>query len=156
MTKELRQDVIALVGKSPHTIAATLREIGVSKSSYYRWRQGSGNGNQRKGSWNALRDEERKAIVAHDLTQPHLPPRQLASRVWQVTNQRVHGTPGRSEPRTLGSTSRARNYESDSGRQLEEDRLQSSRGPDDDPISSLTQSLKLNCVGIVMCGHPWR
>jgi putative transposase len=83
MTDPRRREIVALVGKSPHTIAATVSEIGVSTSSYYRWRQRfQGPGGPRpkapKSAWNALRQEEREGIVKHALAQPHLTPRELA------------------------------------------------------------------------------
>jgi hypothetical protein len=37
MTDPRRQEIITVVGKSPHTIQATLNEIGVSRRSYYRF-----------------------------------------------------------------------------------------------------------------------
>jgi transposase len=83
MTDTRRQEVIALVSKSPHTIQATMSEIGVSTSSYYRWRQrfqGPGGAQPKapKSAWNALRDEERQGIMDHALAQPHRTPRELA------------------------------------------------------------------------------
>ena len=39
MTDRRRKEILAVVGKSPHTIQATLNELGVSTSSYYRWRR---------------------------------------------------------------------------------------------------------------------
>ena len=38
MTQQGRREIVKLVSKSPHTVAATVAEIGVSKSSFYRWR----------------------------------------------------------------------------------------------------------------------
>jgi len=81
MTDPRRQEIITVVGKSPHTIAATLSEIGVSRRSYYRWKRrlrGGGKSTAPRRPWNALRDEERKAIVAQALAQPDLTARQLA------------------------------------------------------------------------------
>jgi len=83
MTDPRRREIVALVGKSPHTIAATVSELGVSTSSYYRWRQRfqEPRGAQPKAPksvWNALRDEERQGIIKHALAQPHLTPRELA------------------------------------------------------------------------------
>jgi transposase InsO family protein len=83
MTDQRRQEIVALVGRSPHTIAATVSEIGVSTSSYYRWRQrfqepGGAQPKPCKSAWNALRDQERQGIIKHALAQPHLTPRELA------------------------------------------------------------------------------
>jgi putative transposase len=81
MSDDRRQEIITLVGKSPHTIQATLNELGVSWRSYYRWKgrfQGPREAGAPRRPWNALRDEERKGIVEHALAQPDLTPRQLA------------------------------------------------------------------------------
>jgi len=81
MSDERRQEIITVVGKSPHTIRATLSEIGVSRRSYYRWKrrlQGSREATAPRKPWNALRDEEREAIVAQALAKQDLTPRQLA------------------------------------------------------------------------------
>jgi putative transposase len=81
MTDPRRREIVALVGKSPHTIAATVSEIGVSARSYYRWKRRFAGPQEAQGprqAWNALRDEEREGIVKHSLAQPHLTPRELA------------------------------------------------------------------------------
>lgn len=85
MTDELRGEVVELVARSPHTVQATLREIGVSRSSFYRWRrrlrgqeQLSGRGEPRAPAWNRLRLDERQAIMAQALAQPSLSARELA------------------------------------------------------------------------------
>jgi putative transposase len=81
MTDTRRREVIALVSKSPHTIQATLNEVGVSRRSYYRWKrrfEGPREAEAPRRPWNALRDEEREGIVKHALAQPHLTPRELA------------------------------------------------------------------------------
>lgn len=79
MTAEQKQEVLALVAHSPHTVAATLAEIGVSKSTFYRWRaQGQGEDRPARVPWNRLRPQEREAIVLEALCQPHLGCRELA------------------------------------------------------------------------------
>jgi len=81
MTDERRSEVIAVVEKSPHTIAATVREIGISKSTYYRWRgrlRGSGGAPEARRAWNQLLDEERQAIIDQALAQPHFSLREVA------------------------------------------------------------------------------
>jgi putative transposase len=81
MTDRRRREIVALVAKSPHTVQATVSEIGVSKSSYYRWKRrlrGSTEPRAPRTAWNALGDEERQSIVEHALAQPHLTPRELA------------------------------------------------------------------------------
>jgi putative transposase len=81
MTQERRREIIELVAKSPHTVAATVAEIGVSKSSFYRWRTrlhaGQPTG-QRKSVWNQLRSEERQVVLHWALALPQLSARELA------------------------------------------------------------------------------
>jgi len=82
MSDEQRAEVVEVVAKSPHTVQATLAELGVSKSSYYRWQRrlngcaGPPEGPRRP--WNALLEQERQAVVSNALTQPHLSARELA------------------------------------------------------------------------------
>ena len=81
MTAAQRREVVELVAKSPHTVAATVGELGLSKSTYYRWRaelEGQAEDEAPRQAWNALRPSEREAIVAQALAQPHLSARQLA------------------------------------------------------------------------------
>ena len=73
MTEQQRREVVEVVAKSPHTVEATVQELGISRSTYYRWRaefngqKPSANGRR---SWNALRPQEREAIVQQALAQP--------------------------------------------------------------------------------------
>ena len=81
MTPERRGEVLALVEKSPHTIEATVKEIGISKSTYYRWRgclRGAEAPKPARRAPNRLLDEERDAIINQALAQPHLGPREVA------------------------------------------------------------------------------
>jgi len=79
MSAEQKREVLAVVAQSPHTIAATLAEIGVPKSTFYRWRaQSKGEGKPGRLPWNRLRPQEREAIVLEALSQPHLGCRELA------------------------------------------------------------------------------
>ena len=81
MTPQSRREIIELVGKSPHTVGATVKEIGVSKSSYYRGRaqlQGQHGSKPGPRAWNRLRPQERAAIVKQALAPPHLTARELA------------------------------------------------------------------------------
>jgi transposase len=81
MTAMHRRELVELVTKSPHTVAATIAELGVSKSSFYRWRARLVAGTTRrekKAVWNALRLEERQTVLAQALAQPHLSTRELA------------------------------------------------------------------------------
>jgi putative transposase len=81
MTDSRRQEIIALVAKSPHTIAATLGELGVSCRSYYRWKQrleGPPTVQAPRRAWNELQGQERSEIVRYGLELPHLTSRELA------------------------------------------------------------------------------
>jgi putative transposase len=81
MSEERRREIVELVAKSPHTVAAAVAEIGVSRSSYYRWRargESRQQGGQKKPVWNELRAEERVIVLEQALAQPHLSARELA------------------------------------------------------------------------------
>jgi len=81
MSEERRREIVELVTKSPHTVGATVAEIGVSKSSYYRWRARGDSpqqGRQKKAVWNELGAEERQIVLQEALAQPHLSARELA------------------------------------------------------------------------------
>jgi putative transposase len=85
MSDQLRAEVLELVTRSPHTVGATLAEIGVSRSSFYRWRRRlrgqhrpARQGAPRPAAWNRIRPEERQAIMAQALAQPGRSARELA------------------------------------------------------------------------------
>jgi transposase InsO family protein len=81
MTEEDRREMVALVGKSPHTVESTCAELGISKSTLYRWRAefaGQKTPSRGRRAWNALRPEEREAIIDQALAHPHLSCRELA------------------------------------------------------------------------------
>jgi putative transposase len=80
MSGPLRAETVELISRSPHTIEASCQEVGVSRSSYYRWRaklRGNRPAGKRKAA-NALRETERRTILEQALAQPHLSARQLA------------------------------------------------------------------------------
>jgi len=82
MIPERRAEIIRLVTKSPHTIVATLQEVGVARSTYYRWRRGERPRESQSGlpapAWNALRPVERESVRAVALDRPELSARELA------------------------------------------------------------------------------
>jgi putative transposase len=81
MTEERRREIVYLVAKSPHTVGATVAEVGVSKSSFYRWRARIESGltsREKKAVWNELRPEERQITLEQALSQPQLSARELA------------------------------------------------------------------------------
>ena len=73
MTQGRRQEIVELVARSPHTVGATVAEIGVSKSCFYRWRARMESGlrrREKKAVWNELRPEERQLVLDQALAQP--------------------------------------------------------------------------------------
>jgi putative transposase len=62
-----------------------LRAWGISKSSYYRWRQGKPNKRHRKRPWNRITAEEDDQILAAARTFPEFSSRQLS--VWITDNE---------------------------------------------------------------------
>lgn len=79
MSAALRTETAAVITRSPHTIAAACKEVGVSRSSYYRWKgQVEGRPPRKRRAANALRESERTTILREALAQPHLSARQLA------------------------------------------------------------------------------
>jgi putative transposase len=81
MKDPLRAETVEVISRSPHTIRASCREVGVSRSSYYRWKarlEGAPRPARRRRAANALRARERERILHEALAQPHLSARQLA------------------------------------------------------------------------------
>ena len=81
MSELLRAEAVAVITRSPHTIGAACREVGVSRSSYYRWKvalEGKPPAPRKRPAANALRERERRALLEQALAQPHLSARQLA------------------------------------------------------------------------------
>jgi transposase InsO family protein len=81
MNTELRTDAVAVIARSPHTIEGACREVGISRSSYYRWRrqqEGPASVAAPRLAANALRESEREVVLQEALAQPQLSPRQVA------------------------------------------------------------------------------
>jgi putative transposase len=87
MRAERKREVIELVRKSPWPKRRTLAELGISRSTYYRWQrryfeQGESSLLDRKPRpgrvWNRLRPEEERRIVTEGLRQPDWSSRELA------------------------------------------------------------------------------
>jgi RNA-directed DNA polymerase len=81
MTDERRREIVELVSRSPHTVAATVAEIGISTSSYYRWRarlQAKRSVPGKRAVWNALRPQEHQVVMYWALEKPGLRCRELA------------------------------------------------------------------------------
>jgi putative transposase len=81
MREPLRAETVEVISRSPHTIRASCKEVGVSRSSYYRWKarlEGPPQPSRKRRAANALRESECQTILHEALAQPHLSPRQLA------------------------------------------------------------------------------
>lgn len=87
MSADKKREVIELVRRSPLPKRTTLAEMGLARSTFYRWQrryreQGETGLVDRKPEpgavWNRLRPEEQERIVQEALRQPELSPRELA------------------------------------------------------------------------------
>jgi putative transposase len=81
MSPPLRAEAVVVISRSPHTIGASCQEVGISRSSYYRWKRklvGPPPAPPPRVAANALRPEERRTILREALSQTHLSARQLA------------------------------------------------------------------------------
>ena len=84
--------MIELVRRAPRPKRATTAELGMARSTFYRWQrhyrdQGEAGLMDRKPEpgavWNRLRPEEQTVIVREALQQPDLSPRELGCYVTQ-------------------------------------------------------------------------
>jgi putative transposase len=87
MSTGRKREVIELVRRSPLPKKATLAELGVARSTYYRWQRrmrqqgelGLVDRRPQPGAvWNRLQPEEQDAILREALRQPDLSPRELS------------------------------------------------------------------------------
>ena len=62
-----------------------LMALGIPKSSYYRWRQGQPDSENRKRPWNRITPEEEDKILAVARESPELSSRQLSA--WITDNE---------------------------------------------------------------------
>ena len=88
-----KREVIRLVEGSDLSVRRTLRELGVSRSTFYAWygryrEQGDAGLEPRKPAtrrhWNRIPDHERKRVVEAALADPEKSPRELG---WQMTDR---------------------------------------------------------------------
>jgi putative transposase len=91
-TQSERMEIIRLVESSDLSVQATLRELDVPSSSFYRWyaayREGGYEGLADRPSsgrrfWNQIPETERQKVVEIALEKPELSPRELA---WHITD----------------------------------------------------------------------
>ncbi len=87
MQPEQKHDIIALVRRAPLPKQQTLRELGIPRSTYYRWQrrvraEGAGGlvdrSSPAKVVWNRLTPQEQETIVTTALEQPDLSAREVA------------------------------------------------------------------------------
>jgi len=84
-----KAEIIALVTGSELPCRRALAQLGLPRSTYYRWlkRQAEGKLEDRKGGsslpWNKISPEEESRVLAEAQASPELSPRQLA---WKVTD----------------------------------------------------------------------
>ena len=92
-TQAEKMEIIRLVEESELPVARTLRELDVSRSSFYEWygryREGGYDGlalrkREARRFWNRIPEAERKHVVKIALERPEDSPRQLA---WYITDK---------------------------------------------------------------------
>ena len=90
MSVDKKCELIELVRRSPQPKRTTIADLGLSRSTFYRWQhryreQGEAGLADRKPDpaavWNRLRPQEKTAIVETALQQPDLSPRELACHI---------------------------------------------------------------------------
>jgi transposase InsO family protein len=88
-----KMEVIRLVEGSSLPVSRTLRELGVPRSTFYRWyeayvREGYDGLAPRRGQerrfWNRIPDSERERVAELAIEKPELSPRELA---WHITDR---------------------------------------------------------------------
>jgi putative transposase len=71
--------ILARVESQSRAKRQTLMALGIAKSSYYRWRQGSGASTKRRRSWNRIMPQEEARILELARIRPELSSRQLSA-----------------------------------------------------------------------------
>jgi putative transposase len=84
MSAEDKAVILTQVENQPGRKRLALKELGVSKSSYYRWRQGKVNRRNPRRPWNRITPEEDAKILAIAQELPELSSRQLSA--WITDN----------------------------------------------------------------------
>jgi transposase InsO family protein len=79
MSPSEKVDILAQVGNQSRRKRKMLAELGIPRSTYYRWRQGQPDSVSRKRPWNRVTPEERDKILAVARDFPELSSRQLAA-----------------------------------------------------------------------------
>ena len=87
MSAQEKAGILALVANAPMPRRRVLAQLGLPKSTYYRWlnRKAEGRLQDRRGGsgtpWNKLRPEEEEKILAQARASPESSPRQLALKI---------------------------------------------------------------------------
>ena len=77
--------ILSQLEKQPGGKRQALMELGIPKSSYYRWRQGQPDSGNRKRPWNQIIPEEEDKVLAVARESPELSSRQLSA--WITDNE---------------------------------------------------------------------
>ena len=86
-------EIITLVEQSPLSVKATLKELGINRSTFYQWYKRylqcgyeglSSQGRLKRGYWNQVPEKERNQVVEIALQRPELSCRELA---WHIVDQ---------------------------------------------------------------------
>jgi len=85
MSPAEKADVLAQVECQPRRKRQMLVELGVSRSTYYRWRRGKTGPGVRKKPWNQITPNEERRILAVAREFPELSSRQLSA--WLTDNE---------------------------------------------------------------------
>jgi putative transposase len=80
-----KANILAQVEKRTKGKRQALRELGIPKSNYYRWRQRRGDFGNRERPWNRVTPQEEDKILAVARESPELSSRQLS--VWLTDNE---------------------------------------------------------------------
>ena len=86
-------EIITLVEQSQLSVKATLKELGINRSTFYQWYKRylqsgyeglSNQGGSKRGYWNQVPEKERHQVVEMALQRPELSCRELA---WHIVDQ---------------------------------------------------------------------
>ena len=79
MSPSEKVDILAQVEKQSRRKRKVLAELGISRSTYYRWRQGENESQRRVRPWNRVTPNEERRILAVAREFPELSSRQLSA-----------------------------------------------------------------------------
>jgi len=79
MSPSEKGDILARVERQSGSKRKVLAELGISRSTYYRWRQGQNESKRRVRPWNRVTPNEERRILAVAREFPELASRQLSA-----------------------------------------------------------------------------